>query len=707
MKKVVILSVLISILASCNGSTATEEENIIVPPGKADDFLSMTAQEYVLQGTSEVVLEDTYLTATEEEKLERAKELIQYKHVVVGWFLNVYLIDKHDSANEEYGGFKSLVKNGAWEDLGIEKVNDLTYSFSFTQLIGGTNDLLTLIPSTMGADGKRYFELTMGKISNYDMSRLETNYEWYRESPWSEFNPSTLSEDRLEKINLAIWPEERSNDAWPDYNALFEDGMVEIALHFGWDYHSSYHEKHSESVYNWLINTMGFASPVATWAEYDRESGPLTKIIKANGKDVSVKVFIYYGKSGTETDPDTNAGGILLENDMRDSFENREVIIYSGHSGPLYGFALANWRKTLEGDLDDSEIPFITLPENKYQVVLAEGCDTYALGEAFMQNPAKEGNRFIDIITTTNSSNASVPTTVMDFIKSIVGTDYRGNHSPRLYSEILKDMDSNSYWFSTMYGVHGIDDNPHGYVWADPSLLCTSCSENSDCNSPGYQCSRLSGEEKVCTYQCTADDGCPEGYFCENSATSGYITTKQCVPAGLSCTDPDVPETYSIIINEILADPASDETGDANGDGVRHFADDEFVELVNTSVESADISGWTLSDGYMVRFVFPEGTVVSPMQPIVIFGGGEISEFNLPENALIFVAQGGLGLNNTGDTVTLADDRSNPMDSYSYGTEGGNDRSLVRSEDANGSSSFIPHSPSLFSPGARTDGTDF
>ena len=61
---------------------------------------------------------------------------------------------------------------------------------------------------------------------------------------------------------------------------------------------------------------------------------------------------IYYGRTGTDTDPDTAAGGIVLEKDMRESLNTRDVIIYSGHSGPFYGFALANWKKTDEGDLD-------------------------------------------------------------------------------------------------------------------------------------------------------------------------------------------------------------------------------------------------------------------------------------------------------------------------------------------------------------------
>ena len=47
----------------------------------------------------------------------------------------------------------------------------------------------------------------------------------------------------------------------------------------------------------------------------------------------------------------------------------------------------------------------------------------------------------------------------------------------------------------------------------------------------------------------------------------------------------------TIVINEILADPAADLAGDANGDGVRGTYDDEFVEIVNSSAGSIDLSG--------------------------------------------------------------------------------------------------------------------
>jgi len=691
-------------VAGCS-TTSESEEFIIIPDGKADDFFAMSAQEYVMEGISKVTLGDSYAGATPEERLARAKELIGYKHVVIEWFLNVYLIDKSDhDSNEDYGGFKSIVKAGSYEDMNITEVDELNFEFTFQMIVGGTNDLMTLIPSQDIGDGKRKFTLQMGIVSNDEMDNLEFNNEWYRSSKWSGFDPTGMDPQSLEPIELTMWPETRSVDAWMDYNALYADGRVTIDVHFGWDYHGEYHLKHSEAFYNWLTSTMGFVSPVGSYADYSRTSGALTKTFTANGREVTAEIRLYWGKPGTDTDPDTSAGGIVLENDMRESFRSREVIIYSGHSGFLYGFALANWRTTAEGDLDDSEVPGLDLPET-YQLVVAEGCDTYAIGEAFWANPAKPNHSNLDVITTTSFSNASTPEVVQDVIRALVPRS--GDHEPKTYGELLKDLDTNSYWFNTMYGVHGIDDNPKLHPYADVSVLCRACSYSSECGGPGNQCSRLNDAEKVCTAFCTDDSGCPEGFSCLQAAQGYYVTSKQCVPNTRSCAQgPDITGP-TVIINEVLADPPMDLAGDANGDGVRSFADDEFVELVNVSAEPVDLSGYTISDGLRVRFTFAAGATVAAGAVVVVFGGGDVGSFSVATTGEVFACDAGLGLTNTGDSVTLADADGNVVNEMTYGSEGGNDRSLVRAVDGDAEATFIAHPTIDYSPGFKSDGEDF
>ena len=78
----------------------------------------------------------------------------------------------------------------------------------------------------------------------------------------------------------------------------------------------------------------------------------------------------------------------------------------------------------------------------------------------------------------------------------------------------------------------------------------------------------------------------------------------------------------AVAINEVLADPAAGAPGDANGDGSRDFAEDEFIEIVNLSTAAIDISGWTLSDDDEdPRFAFPAGTILRGGCAAVLFGG--------------------------------------------------------------------------------------
>jgi len=139
----------------------------------------------------------------------------------------------------------------------------------------------------------------------------------------------------------------------------------------------------------------------------------------------------------------------------------------------------------------------------------------------------------------------------------------------------------------------------------------------------------------------------------------------------------------AVLIHEIHADPHNSAAqGDANGDGVRDATDDEFIELVNTTYDAIDLSGWTLADGVGVRHTFAAGTVVPAREAAVVFGGGSpTGDFgNAGANGLVATASTGtLALNNSGDTVTLRDDLGNLVQSVTYGSEGGKDQSLTRS----------------------------
>lgn len=134
----------------------------------------------------------------------------------------------------------------------------------------------------------------------------------------------------------------------------------------------------------------------------------------------------------------------------------------------------------------------------------------------------------------------------------------------------------------------------------------------------------------------------------------------------------------AVVLNEILADPGPEPGGDANGDGVRHTSDDEFVEIVNVSGAPVDVSAWELHDATGLRHTFADGTVIAAGDLFVVFGGGEPA--GIP-SAWAVASGGGLSLNNSGDDVRLVGMDGVTRDVHTYGSEANADQSLIRVPD--------------------------
>ena len=177
----------------------------------------------------------------------------------------------------------------------------------------------------------------------------------------------------------------------------------------------------------------------------------------------------------------------------------------------------------------------------------------------------------------------------------------------------------------------------------------------------------------------------------------------------------------TLVVNEVLADPPTGTDGDANHDGTRDSADDEFVELVNSTGAAMNISGWTVrthsttSSSETVRHTFTSGSSVPAGEASVVFGGGT---FN-PNDVLfgcsrvVKASSGGLSLTNSGLTILVRDGSGNLVTQFSYGgttgLNGGNAQSLTRSPDITGN--FVLHSAipggRKFSSGLKVDGSPF
>jgi hypothetical protein len=164
------------------------------------------------------------------------------------------------------------------------------------------------------------------------------------------------------------------------------------------------------------------------------------------------------------------------------------------------------------------------------------------------------------------------------------------------------------------------------------------------------------------------------------------------------------------LINEVLYDPASDDAGDANGDGTRDANDDEFIEFFNSGPQ-LDLSGYTISDASQLRHTFPSGTILGVNKVLVLFGGGNpAGTFG---GALVQIAsEGSLNMSNSGDFMTLSDANGNVLLTFDVEPLSNNpDEAYTRNPDLTGD--FVQHSTipeangKLFSPGTKLDGSSF
>lgn len=562
--------------AACSSSDGGEpgstggKPGTLVPPGKADNYFSTSAQEYTVTGTTFATIEQECLTrnATAPDPNKTCSlEAITLKNFSIAWFLNQYIIDKHDGANKDWGGFTAMTRPESYEALEITAPDPSgKFSYRFTSELSGPLDLLDQIP-TVACGSDKCFSLEVPVLPNSTLSQLETGSEWYRKAPFNAYKPELYTGEK-EKLELTIKPYPRSNDAYLEYDKLFAPaqlakagGALKIGLFVGWDYYEArYDLQTAKELYRWLTVDRGFKSPVGSYDELKIDSGEFTKTVKVNGQDVPVSVKLVHPGQG---DPSAPSFAGQMKSALIQAFAQRQIVIYEGHAGPLYGFALANWNVTEAGELDDSELPGLNIPEGFYQVVLASGCDTYMVADSLYLNPVKQGRVDLDVITTTSFSNAAGNgRTAKLLVDAVSNQDYSGQLKPEMYGELLRELNT-EYWMTPLYGVHGIDDNPRLNPFADYSKLCQTCAVHGDCGGYDSMCMDLGGGALRCGTKCESNNDCPEGYMCFDMAQGDTIVTKQCAPKSLACGGDPAPAP-TLFVNELHYD----NTGTDAGEGV-------------------------------------------------------------------------------------------------------------------------------------------
>ncbi len=532
-------------LSGC-GAPAPGDDLVVVADGKEDNYFSPSAREYFVDGVVPIVLDAADLALPAADRLKRATALRSLKNVEVGWFLHVRLIDKstdpapHGDANAAtYPGFHAIVRDGEYVTSELTALPDgKTFTYPLRLQVAGANDLLDQLPGTRDAQGKLHFALAMGKVPNADLARLEPDHEWFRDDAWDSgtFDPSALTPDQLESLDLAIEPQPASEDAYLDTNALLaDDGKLTIDVLYGWDYWNRYDISNARSLYESLV-AKGFASPAESFEAYAGEQGPLTKTVKMKGRDVPVEVRIFHGAgNGTAgLDPETIDGARAMEQEVYGSLARTDVIAWNGHSGNYYGFALSDWKVT--GDVGSLEYPQLSaakMPSDRYQIVVASGCDTFSIGQAFRDNVYKKGLKNLDVITSNSFSSAGANTTVNGLLGALfTRVDGDGAFTPEPISAMLNAINRGGQ-SGSMFGLHGVDDDPLLHPFASLAKLGGACTTADDCGGIGNDCVATGdgdGAPHVCAVECTSDRACPGGYKCRElaSAASRQVVTRAC-----------------------------------------------------------------------------------------------------------------------------------------------------------------------------------
>lgn len=575
----------------CQGG-ATEDENVIAPDGKEDNFFSNVAQEYLASATVSIALDAADAQKPEADRLAKAREIMEGKTKQLTWFLHVYLIDKsshgEDNPAVHYGGLRAMVLDGSYQtdSLKADPQDPAKFSFAWSIQVGGTKELMSKVraANNLGPD-ENTFGLRMAQLANWQVINFSSG--GYKPGTWSPESCGCT----LETVQVKLEPIPPSNDSYLDYGKMLADGVMDISVHFGWDYYARYDLVHSRSFYDWLLG-LGFKSPAESYEKYTRLSGPLTKKVTVNGREIELQVTVFrpdpcesfdeagsggsweqarakdeknqeracpdynWGDPNANANPTTSSGAGNLMSDLKASLKSRDAILFSGHSGYTYGYALASWYRTSAGDLDPPEIKTLDLPRDRSQLFVLSGCETYHAAQAFRDNPSKKGLVNADVITTTSFSNAGDVSDTKDIVRALLGiadensTSSSASYSASSYGKILSSLNpSQDYGWGnfTMYGVHGLDDNPLGNPLGDATKSCTTCEKDADCSASGNVCVRLNNSEKVCAVECLHDKGCGVDQVCRQfgSATTGYLRGKACVPRTLSCgvTPPPPPPT--------------------------------------------------------------------------------------------------------------------------------------------------------------------
>ena len=496
-------------VASCGGddrdaSTGAETPDgaHALPPlqdGKADNYVSTNAREFNLVGTTYVALPEGFADMEPEAQEAALAKTAEARLSTVARALRSHIEQVIRDANGGVSGedaqYFTYFKRGAGELDGVEVLEDGRVAVSFdVELVGSYHLMSKVSPETQGQ--RRTFTIEVKEWPDPDGEQIEV-----------EIKGSD------------------SRDAFPRYDALFEDGVFDIAIHFGGDYNS---ERFDLDSARWTVETM-IADGWEGGAPFDDlkvDSPPFTRALKVEGRALEVRVKVVHSDMVEPVDE------ALLSESMKASLAAADVVIYSGHAGENAGFILDYQPRH---EIPARDFATLDLPE-KYQIYVLDGCRTYrTYVDDLLKNPNKSFDN-LDVVTTVNTTPFAVGYQVIfQFLYWFTLTDNDGGHLPLSWMTILRGVNTPDYK-SVHYGVHGIDDDPKLNPHASEGIACTPCSTDADCGAGGNLCLGYGGGA-ACGVACTTDTACGEGYRCARLTDDEdqFYIPKQCVRRDYVC----------------------------------------------------------------------------------------------------------------------------------------------------------------------------
>ena len=476
---------------------------------KADNYISTNAREFVVRGDLTAALPEGFADLSGEERALRLQSTINSHSRKVSSAVRNRLKAAASDANDGVTG---------------DDATYFTYFRSNSELLG---DVLSTTDDTVT------YQLEMQLVASPYLMHYVSPGENERRSFTVELtngygswgSSSSSSSDEAEVVELTI-EGSASRDAFPKYNEMFEDGIYDIAVHFGGDYNEG---RHDIETAKWLVETLvehGWESDVRTFEDLKIDSGPFTRKLEVEGSTLEARVYIYHSDMVEAAEEEK------LADVMRESFAERDIVIYSGHAGSNAGFILDYQPKFEIDDKDFKDLPMA----DKYQIFVLDGCMTYrTYVDQLLANPAKTYEN-VDIVTTVNTTPFGLGYQVLhEFVYWLTLTDQLGRHYPLTWQTILRGVNLRS--FKTVhYGVHGIDAdpglNPHG----GEDMLCSPCRDASECGPGGNICLNIGGQG-ACGVACASDSACPDGYRCARLTDDPdlFHLPKQCIPRDYQC----------------------------------------------------------------------------------------------------------------------------------------------------------------------------